>query len=71
MLIDETGTTVGEGQASVVLTPGSPYGQFVGEIPYQVSSPTRVLMTFGMQEGRIPGFTYIKTIEFTLQPANN
>lgn len=69
--IDETGTTVGEGQASVVLTPGSPYAQFVGEIPYQVSKSTNVLMTIGMQEGRIPGFTYIKTIEFTLLPGNN
>ena len=66
--IDESGTTVGEGQASVVLTPGSPYAQFVGEIPYQVSGPTNVLMTIGMQEGRIPGFTYLKTIEFTLLP---
>ena len=69
--IDENGTTVGEGQASVVLTPGSPYAQFVGEIPYQVSGPTNVLMTIGMQEGRIPGFTYLKTIEFTLLPDNN
>ena len=70
-LIDATGTTVGEGQASVVLTPGSAYGQFVGEIPYQVSSTTQVFMTFGMQEGRIPGLTYLKTIEFTLLPDNN
>ena len=70
-LIDAVGNIVGEGQASVVLSPNSPYGQFVGEIPYQVASSTPVVMTFGMQEGRIPGFTYIKTIEFTLQPANN
>ena len=70
-LIDEAGNVVGEGQAPVVLTPGSPYGQFVGEIPYQVEKLTRVWMTFGMQEGRIPGFTYIKTIEFTLMSDSN
>lgn len=70
-LIDETGNTVGEGQASVVLTPGSAYAQFVGEIPYQVSEATNVLMTIGLQEGRISGFTYIKTIEFTLLPVDN
>lgn len=70
-LIDEGGTTVGEGRASVVLTPGSPYAQFVGEIPYQVSAPTTVFLTIGMEEGRIPGFTYLKTIEFTLLPGNN
>lgn len=70
-LIDEAGNILGEGQAPVVNTTGSSYAQFVGEIPFQVSETTRVLMTIGLQEGRIPGFTYIKTIEFTLQPANN
>ncbi len=70
-LIDEAGNIVGEGQASVVLTAGSPYGQFVGEIPYQVDKLTQVLMTFGLQEGRIPGYSYIKTIQFTLMPGSN
>jgi hypothetical protein len=70
-LVDEAGTVVGEGQASVVLTPGSDYGQFVGEIPYQVSGPTQVFMTIGMEEGRIPGLTYLKTIDFSLLPDDN
>jgi hypothetical protein len=70
-LVDEAGNVVGEGQAPVVLSPGSPYGQFVGEIPYHVDKLTQVLMTFGLQEGRIPGFTYIKTIPFTLIPGSN
>lgn len=67
-LVDEQGETLGEGRASVVLTPDSDYGQFVGEIPYTVSEPTPALLTFGMKEGRIAGFTYIKTIQVTLYP---
>ncbi|MEJ2759629.1 MAG: hypothetical protein P8046_14205 [Anaerolineales bacterium] len=67
-LVDEHGETVGEGRASIV-HPGSPeIGQFVGEIPYTVSQPTTVLLTFGLEEGRISGFTYVKTIEVTLYP---
>ncbi|MCB2178792.1 hypothetical protein KQH61_05210 [bacterium] len=67
-LVDEHGETLGEGRASVVLTPGSEYGQFVGEIPYTVSEPTSALLTFGMKEGRISGYTFIKTIEVILYP---
>jgi hypothetical protein len=67
-LIDEQGQVVGEGRASVVLTAGSSYGQFVAEIPYQVEAPTNVLLTIGIEEGRLPGFTYIKTFPYVLLP---
>ena len=67
-LIDEQGAVLGEGRASVVLTPGSPIDQFVAEIPYQVETPTNVLLTIGIEEGRLPGFTYVKTFPLVLKP---
>lgn len=67
-LVDEQGETISEGRASVVLAPNQEPGQFVGELPYTVSEPTAALLTFGIKEGRIPGYTFIKTIEVTLYP---
>ncbi len=67
-LINEQGEILSDGSASVVLPPGSPIGQFVAEIPYQVESPTNVLLTIGIEEGRLPGFTYIKTFPLVLKP---
>lgn len=67
-LVDETGEIIGKGKAPVVLTPDTPYGQFVGEIPYQVSAPTSALLTLGLEEGRLAGLTYVKTIEIMLYP---
>lgn len=67
-LIGEQGEVLGEGRASVVLTPGSSFGQFVAEIPYQVDARTNVLLTIGIEEGRLPGFTYIKTFPLVLKP---
>ncbi|MGD2027128.1 MAG: hypothetical protein PVI99_04860 [Anaerolineales bacterium] len=68
-LVDQEGEILGKGEAPVVLSAGSPVGNFVGEIPYQVAAPTPALLTFGLEEGRIPGFTYVKTIEVMLYPA--
>jgi hypothetical protein len=67
-LVAENGDVVGDGQASVVLSPGSAVGQFVAEIPYQVTAPTRVLLTIAIEEGRLPGFAYLRTFELTLLP---
>lgn len=67
-LIDEQGEVLGEGRASVVLTPGNAIGQFVAEIPYQVEAPTSVLLTIEIEEGRLPGFTYVKTFPLVLKP---
>jgi len=67
-LVDEQGETAGEGRASIVHPGSAEVGQFVGEIPYTVTQPTTALLTFGLEEGRIPGFTYVRTIEVTLYP---
>ena len=67
-LIAENGEVIGEGLASVVLTDGSLVGQFVADIPYQVTSPTPVLLTISIEEGRLPGYSYVRTFEFTLLP---
>lgn len=67
-LVDEQGETVGEGRASIVHPNDKEVGQFVGEIPYTVTGPTTVLLTFGLEEGRISGYTYVRTIEVTLYP---
>lgn len=67
-LVDAQGETAGEGRASIVLSPGTDYGQFVGEISFTVSEPTPALLTFGLEEGRIKGLTFVKTIEVMLYP---
>lgn len=67
-LVDERGNTVGEAEAAVVRTPGSAYGQFIGEITYEVSAPTRVYMILAISDSRIPGYTYVKAIEMVLLP---
>jgi len=67
-LVDEQGETVGEGRASIVHPENAQTGQFVGEIPYTVTEPTTALLTFGLEEGRIPGISYVRTIEVVLYP---
>ena len=67
-LVNQAGTIVGESQAPVVLTPGSAYGQFVAEVPFQVDTATPVLLTISIREGRNPGMTYLKSYPLTLIP---
>jgi hypothetical protein len=67
-LVDEQGSIVGEGRASVVLMPGSVVGQFVAEIFYSVDMPTPVLLTISLVEGRLRTMTYVKTFPLTLNP---
>jgi hypothetical protein len=67
-LMDESGTTLGKTAAAVVFSPGSEYGQFIGEITYEVSQPTRVLMILAISDSRIPGYTYVKSLDLLLTP---
>jgi len=43
-------------------------GQFIGEIAFQVEQPTRVLMILAISDSRIPGYTYIKSLDLVLVP---
>ena len=67
-LVDESGATLGLAQAAVVHTSGSQIGQFIGEVSYSISEPTRVLMTLAISDSRIPGYTYIKSVDLVLNP---
>jgi hypothetical protein len=67
-LIDETGATIAEGLAPVVLLPGEKVGQFVAQIEYQVDAATPVLLVLGVREGRLPGLVYLKTFPIILNP---
>ncbi len=68
MLIDETGTLIAVGQATVVIPEGSYYGLFAGEIKYSLEEPIWVRLSVRIPGGRIPGTVYIKTLEVVISP---
>ncbi|HKJ27368.1 MAG TPA: hypothetical protein VJ965_07005 [Anaerolineales bacterium] len=67
-LMDEFGNTLGETEAAVVRDADIEVGQFIGEIAFQVEQPTRVLMILAISDSRIPGYTYIKSLDLVLVP---
>jgi hypothetical protein len=67
-LEDEQGNRVGAGAASVVGNTDSEYSQFIGEIDYQVSEKTPVLLIMAISDSRIRGYTYVKSVELNLYP---
>lgn len=67
-LIDETGAVVGSADAAVLLLEDSDHGIFAGEIEYFVSTPTWVSLVISVSGGRIPGITYVKTMEILIGP---
>jgi hypothetical protein len=67
-LIAENGAVLGRRLLNVEPEAGEVYGIFTGEIDYQVSEPTVVLLTLYERRDRLPGFTHITTMEIVLNP---
>ena len=67
-LTNESGSLVGEASASVVLSEEKGFGLFIGEIPYQVDSPTWIRLSIYVPGDRIPGIEFIKTMQLIISP---
>jgi hypothetical protein len=62
------GKIVGTRQAGLTPDPGSTYGTYAIDVPYQVSSPTKVLLKIWLPGDRIPGILYLSSVEVLLSP---
>jgi hypothetical protein len=62
------GKIVGTRQAGLTPDPGSTHGTYAIDVPYQVSSPTKVLLKIWLPGDRIPGILYLSSVEVLLSP---
>jgi hypothetical protein len=62
------GKIVGTRQVSLTPDPGSTHGTFAIDVPYQVSSPTKVKLKIWLPDDRIPGIIYLSSVEVLLSP---
>ena len=62
------GKIVGTRQVSPTPVPGSTYGAFAIDVPYQVSAPTKARLKIWEPSDRIPGVVYLSSVEVLLGP---
>lgn len=62
------GKIVGSRQVNVEAMPGSSYGTFLIDVPYTVSSTTRVRLIVWEPGELIPGITHLSSVEVILSP---
>jgi hypothetical protein len=67
-LIAENGAVVGQRLVAVEPVEGEDYGSFTVEVPYRVQEATPVRLTVYEDNDRIPGKTYIYSLEITINP---